>query len=132
MAATSPAGMAIRWSGSALRRARPRLRSPSPASATTMAAPARQQAYTATVRSIPGRIEEGDPLAGADPGPVEPDGQVGDPLLQVGEADRRGGVRPSSAMAVAGSSARSGRAARPTAGALGRSAVAVARRCPVD
>ena len=64
--------MAIRWSGSALRRARPRLRRPSPASATTMAAPTRQQAYTATVRSIPGRISRATRCPGRTPARSSP------------------------------------------------------------
>ena len=63
-AAASAAGMPIRWSrvGAAQRPAIPR--SPSPASATTIAAPARQQAYTAAVSSMPGRHQQRDPVAG--------------------------------------------------------------------
>ena len=93
-AATSPAGMAIRWSGSALRRARPRLRRPSPASATTMAAPTRQQAYTATVRSIPGRMRSATRCPGRTPARSSPTASSAIRSFEVGEADRRGGVRP--------------------------------------
>ena len=66
--------MPITWSGPALRSAAAIRRSPRPASATTMAAPARQHAYTATVRSMPGRHQQGHPLPGLDAVGLQPRG----------------------------------------------------------
>ena len=41
-----------------------------------------------------GPDEERDPLSRPHPGPLEPDRQLRDPSFEIGEADRRGGVRP--------------------------------------
>ena len=84
-AAATAAGTPTSHAGSALRRASASRRQPSPASATTIDAPTRQQAYTAAVRSSPGGTSR-PPGGRAAPRPRErPPASAVDPRGQLAE-----------------------------------------------
>ena len=55
---------------------------PRPLSATTTTPPARHTAYTAAVRSADGSHEQGDPVAGPEPGGGQPGGELAHPAVQ--------------------------------------------------
>ena len=84
----APWRMPITWSGPALRSAAAIRRSPSPASATTIDAPTRQHAYTATIRSSPAGTSRATRCPGRTPSSRRPGGQIRDPLVQSAKDDR--------------------------------------------